>query len=124
MIWSTTPAGTPTYVNKRFTDVIGATREDITAPDGSPSLSAIIHPDDIGAAAAKANHSFRTGVAYVMQYRQLRRGGSYRWTETRAEPLRDESGAISNGTRQCRHDDLIKGAGGVARERALAPATR
>jgi len=50
MIWSTTPAGNTPYVNKRFTDVIGATREDITAPDGSPSLSAIIHPDDIGAA--------------------------------------------------------------------------
>jgi PAS domain S-box-containing protein len=94
MIWSTTPDGTPTYVNKRFTDVIGATVEDITSPDGSPALSAIIHLDDMSATATTVSHSFRTGVPYVMQYRQLRRGGSYRWTETRAEALRDESGAI------------------------------
>src|SRR5262249_53101796 len=45
MIWSTTPEGRPSYVNKRFTDVTGATREDITAPDGSFNLS-VIHPDD------------------------------------------------------------------------------
>ena len=94
MIWSTTPDGTPSYVNKRFTDVIGATVEDITAPDGSPALGAIIHPDDMSATATTVSHSFRTGVPYVMQYRQLRRGGAYRWTETRAEALRDESGVI------------------------------
>jgi PAS domain-containing protein len=45
LIWSTTPEGTPIYVNKRFTDVTGATLEDITAPDASPSLS-VVHPDD------------------------------------------------------------------------------
>ena len=93
LIWSTTREGTPTYVNKRFTDVTGATLEDITAPDGSPSLS-VIHPDDRGAAAQALARSFGTGVPYVMRYRQLRRRGSYRWTETRAEPLCDDSGSI------------------------------
>jgi PAS domain S-box-containing protein len=93
LIWSTTPSGTPTSVNKRFTEVTGATLEDITAPDGSPSLS-VIHPDDVVAARQAANHSFATGVTYVQQYRQLRADGSYRWTETRAEPLRDEAGNI------------------------------
>src|SRR5438445_13310496 len=94
MIWSTSREGMPTYVNKRFTDVIGATVDDITAPDGSPALGAIIHPDDMSATATTVSHSFRTGAPYIMQYRQLRRDGSYRWTETRAEALRDESGAI------------------------------
>jgi PAS domain S-box-containing protein len=93
LIWSTTPSGTPTSVNKRFTEVTGATLEDITAPDGSPSLS-VIHPDDVAAARQAANHSFATGVTYVQQYRQLRADGSYRWTETRAQPLRDEAGNI------------------------------
>lgn len=93
LIWSTTPDGTPTYVNKRFTDVTGATLEDITTPDGSPSLS-VVHPDDRASAMQAAIHSFRTGDPYVMIYRQARRGGSYRWTETRAEPLRDEAGNI------------------------------
>lgn len=94
MIWSTSPEGTPTYVNKRFTDVIGATVEDITASDGSPSLSGIIHSDDVAAAMTAVLRSRETGSPYVMQYRQRRRDGSYRWTETRAEPLRSESGSI------------------------------
>lgn len=93
LIWSTTSSGTPTSVNKRFREVTGATLENITAPDGSPSLS-VIHPDDVAAARQAANRSFATGVPYVQQYRQLRADGSYRWTETRAEPLRDEAGGI------------------------------
>ncbi|WP_341487583.1 PAS domain-containing protein [Pararhizobium sp. A13] len=93
LIWATTPEGTPVYINKRFRDVTGATLEDITAPDGSPSLS-VIHPDDRDTARLDVNHSFRTGVPYVQRYRQLRSDGCYRWTETRAEPLRDDTGAI------------------------------
>jgi len=93
LIWSATPEGIPVYVNKRFTDVIGAGLEGLTAPDGSRSLG-IIHPDDRAAAEQAVAHSFETGAPYLMRYRQLRRGGSYRWTETRAEPLRDDSGEI------------------------------
>lgn len=93
MIWSTTREGTPSYVNKRFTDVTGATLEDITAPSGAFNLS-VIHPDDRAATAEMVGRSFKTGIPYVIHYRQLRRGGSYRWTETRAEALRDESGTI------------------------------
>ncbi|WP_245459514.1 MULTISPECIES: PAS domain-containing protein [unclassified Rhizobium] len=93
LIWATTPQGTPIYINKRFRDVTGATLEDITAPDGSPSLS-VIHPDDRDVARQDISNSFRTGAPYVQRYRQLRTDGSYRWTETRAEPLRDDTGAI------------------------------
>ncbi|MDQ2084437.1 PAS domain-containing protein [Xanthobacteraceae bacterium Astr-EGSB] len=93
LIWSTTQEGRPTYVNKRFTEVTGATLEDITASDGSPSLS-VIHPDDRRVAMEAVVSAFETGRPYVMRYRQLRRGGAYRWTETRAEALRDESGAV------------------------------
>src|SRR5262249_3398209 len=93
MIWSTTRDGRPSYVNKRLTEVTGAALEDITATDGSFNLS-VIHPDDKAATAEAVGRSFRTGISYVMQYRQLRRDNSYRWTETRAEALRDESGTI------------------------------
>jgi PAS domain S-box-containing protein len=93
MIWSTTREGSPSYVNKRFTDVTGATLEDLTAPDGSFNLS-VIHPDDKATTAEMVRRSFTTGFPYVIRYRQHRRGGSYRWTETRAEALRDDSGNV------------------------------
>jgi PAS domain S-box-containing protein len=93
LIWSTEPDGTPTYVSKRFTEATGALLEDITAVDGRPSLS-VVHPEDRPEAIAAFQRSCETGLPYVQRYRQLRRGGIYRWTETRAEPLRDEAGNI------------------------------
>ncbi|MCR9282619.1 MAG: PAS domain-containing protein [Rhodobacteraceae bacterium] len=93
LIWSTASDGTPAYVNKRFTDATGATLQDITASDGSPSLS-VIHPDFREASRKALSRSFATGEQYHMRYLQKRADGSYRWTETRAEPLRDEKGDI------------------------------
>ena len=93
LIWSVTPAGVPSYVNKRFVDVTGATLEDIIGPDNSWPLS-IIHADDIHAARQAIDHSLAAGEPYLQRYRQVRADGSYRWTETRAEPLRGENGVI------------------------------
>src|SRR6201995_3482501 len=45
LIWSTTPEGRPSYLNKRYTEVTGATLEDFIAPDGSPVPLAVAHPD-------------------------------------------------------------------------------
>lgn len=107
LIWTTTPDGTPTYVNKRFTDVTGAKLEDITAPDNSPSLN-VIHAADVDAARQAITHSFATGEPYVQRYRQLRADGGYHWTETRAEPLRDEDGTIIQWYGVCVDiDDLV-----------------
>ncbi|MET4279784.1 MULTISPECIES: PAS domain-containing protein [unclassified Bradyrhizobium] len=92
-IWSTGPDGTPTYVNTRFTRMTGATIADITAGDGSPSLS-VVHPEDRDLAVAAFRHAVDTSEPYFRRYRQVRADGSYRWTETRAEPLRDRSGAV------------------------------
>ncbi|BBK41646.1 hypothetical protein STVA_16660 [Allostella vacuolata] len=93
MIWTAAPNGTPTSVNRRFNEVTGASLGDITAADGSLSLS-FIHPDFRSETARTAARSFATGEPYHMRYLQGRRDGSHRWTETRAEPFRDENGAI------------------------------
>jgi PAS domain S-box-containing protein len=93
-IWSTTRDGTPTYRNKRHSDVTGATLEDVTAHNRSSPLAVIAHPDDRAAAEQVRARAFATGSTYVVRYRQIRRDGSYRWTESRAEPLRDDSGEI------------------------------
>jgi PAS domain S-box-containing protein len=93
LIWSTAANGTPTYVNKPFIEITGAKLEDITATDGSASLD-VVHPEDREVAKTAFKRSLETGIPYIQRYRQRRADGAYRWTETRAEPLRDEAGNI------------------------------
>jgi PAS domain S-box-containing protein len=93
LIWCATPEGIPCYLNKRATDVTGVTLKDMVAPDGSRSLT-VIHPDDREAADRALARSFQTGMPFVGRYRQRRSNGPHRRVESRAEPLRDESGAI------------------------------
>jgi len=93
LIWRTTPEGTPSYINKRLLDTVGVTLADLTAPDASRSL-ADVHPDDRSSVEQALSRSFATGEPFAMAYRQRRTDSSYRWTEGRAEPLRDESGSI------------------------------
>lgn len=121
LVWTISEKGSPTYVNKRFTEVTGATLEDITAVDKSPNLS-VIHPDDIHKARDAIHRSLTTHEPYVQRYRQLRSDGNYRWTETRAEPLRDETGAIVQWYGVCVDiDDLVTAQKSLSdRERELS----
>jgi PAS domain S-box-containing protein len=93
LIWCTTPEGIPCYLNKRVTDVTGGTLKELIAPDGSRSLT-VIHPDDRDAIDQAMARSFETGTPFVGRYRQRRSNGPHRWVESRAEPLRDDSGNI------------------------------
>lgn len=93
LIWCTTPEGIPSYLNKRATDVTGVSLKDMIAPDGARSPT-IIHPDDRGATEKALARSFETGAPFVERFRHRQADGRYRWVEGRAEPLRDESGAI------------------------------
>src|SRR3546814_1739823 len=93
LVWCTGPDGTPTYINKRLMGAVGVTLRDLTAPDAPRSL-ADVHPDQQRAVEQALVRSFETGSAFAMTYRQRRSDGAYRWTEGRAEPLRDEAGRI------------------------------
>src|SRR4029077_7239556 len=93
VIWCTTPEGIPTYLNKRATDVTGLTPKDLMAPDGSRSLT-VVHPDDRETFDQALARSFKTGRSFEGRYRQRRANGPHRWVESRAEPLRDDSGNI------------------------------
>jgi PAS domain S-box-containing protein len=93
VIWCTTPEGIPCYLNKWATDVTGLTLKDLIAPDGSRSLP-VVHPDDREAFDQALARSFKTGTSFVGRYRQRRADGPHRWVESRAEPLRDDSGNI------------------------------
>ena len=69
LIWSTTPDGTPTYANRRLMDTVGVTLEELLAPNAPRSL-ADVHPDDRSAVELALSHSFETGDAFAMTYRQ------------------------------------------------------
>jgi PAS domain S-box-containing protein len=93
VIWCTTPEGIPCYLNKRAVDVIGVTLKDLIAPDGSRYLT-VVHPDDRDAVEQALANAIETGASFVRRYRQRRSDGRHRWVESRAEPLRDDSGKI------------------------------
>ncbi|TCU20622.1 MASE1 domain-containing protein [Rhizobium sullae] len=107
LIWSAAPEGTPSYINKRLMDTVGVTLEDLTAPDASRSL-ADVHPEDRQAVGQALTRSFETGTTFAMKYRQQRSDGTYRWTEGRADPLRDPDGRIVQWYGVCLDiDDLV-----------------
>ena len=95
-IWSVSPDGEPAYINRTMTDYIGLKLSDFDAEGGLPSaIQTIVHPDDRAALQQSLHHSFTTGERFELRFRNRRWDGSYRWTEGRAEPLRDDSGRVS-----------------------------
>lgn len=94
-IWCVTPGGDPAYINRTMIDYIGLKLEDFDAEGGLPSaIETIVHPDDRALLQNTLRHSFETGESFALKFRNRRWDGVYRWTEGRAEPLRDESGGI------------------------------
>ncbi len=90
MVWSTLPDGYHDYYNDRWYDFTGV-------PHGSTDGEAwngMFHPDDQPIAWERWNHSLITGEPYEIEYRLRHHSGEYRWTLGRAQPVRDEDGAI------------------------------
>src|SRR5262249_5078901 len=52
------------------------------------------HPDDFAEMHRTLSNCFQTGEPFLMRFRRCGKDGIYRWTEGRAEPLRDQDGAI------------------------------
>jgi PAS domain S-box-containing protein len=95
-IWCVTPGGDPAYINKTMMDYIGLKLEEFDSEGGLPSaIETIVHPDDRAPLLQALSHSFNTGEPFELKFRNRRWDGDYRWTDGRAEPLRDESGRIT-----------------------------
>lgn len=93
-----TPEGNPTFFNKRLIDFFGLKDlADCDKPGMSrlaAAIGALVHPDDAASLLETVRHSIATGEPYSMKYRMRHASGAYRWVDGRAEPLRDQSGAI------------------------------
>jgi hypothetical protein len=91
-ILSFSAAGEPTYINKRYKDYLGLTVPHFDSLQ--EQQRAIIHPDDFDEMYGTLSNCFQTGAPFLMRYRRRGKDGIYRWTEGRAEPLRDQDGTI------------------------------
>jgi PAS domain S-box-containing protein len=93
-----TPEGEPIFFNKRLIDFFGlGDLSDLDKPSVSRLAAAIqtlVHADDATNLLEIARRSFASGEPFSMKYRMRRADGAYRWVDTRAEPLRNQSGAI------------------------------
>ncbi|MFG1463870.1 PAS domain-containing protein [Xanthobacter sp. DSM 24535] len=98
LVWCATPDGEPSYFNKRMVDFTGITLDSFRHPEGT-SLGAIarralVHPDELAELERLWFHSVQTEVTLSVRHRLRRVDGAYRWVDARAEPLRNDEGAV------------------------------
>jgi formate hydrogenlyase transcriptional activator len=87
------PDGVADYVNQRWHEYTGVSREDLPATGAAPATT--IHPDDLPRARAKwQNEILPSGEAGEFEYRLRRHDGQYRWFIARVEPMRDDQGNL------------------------------
>lgn len=97
MVWCASPSGEPTYINKRLIDYAFVRLEDLPRSGKSAVDQAIdeaIHPDDRDSFRRDLTNFFEAGQPFSLRYRNKRFDGTYRWVDSRSEPLRDSEGRL------------------------------
>ena len=109
-IWCCAPDGGVTYFNARLRDYIGRLPEDFQLGTArfEDANRVLIHPEDLQSTNAGFRHSLTTGETFAMRFRVRRADGVYRWTDQRAEPLRDSEGRIVQWYGVCLDVDELK----------------
>ncbi|GGO91822.1 PAS domain-containing protein [Stakelama pacifica] len=97
MVWSSRPDGHVDFYNDRWYQFTGVPSG---STDGS-SWANVLHPEDVERAGRTWQHSLATGEPYHIEYRMRHHSGTYRWALGRAQPVRDESGAITRWFGTC-----------------------
>jgi PAS domain S-box-containing protein len=90
LAWSTTPDRSVDFVNRRWQDYTGQSREQ-SQGDGWETA---IHPEDLPGLLSKWEES-RDCVADMCEARLRRFDGVFRWFSLRREPLLDDSGSVT-----------------------------
>src|ERR1700676_5548237 len=90
LVWCTRPDGSTEFLNKRWHDYTGFTREESRAGGWQPT----VHPEDLPGVVAKGQELLASGQPGEVEARIRRHDGVFRWFLMRVEPLRDETGKI------------------------------
>jgi PAS domain S-box-containing protein len=95
MVWVTSAAGEPEYVNERWRDFTGV---ELNVGQGSETFggAGLIHPEDRARTVEMFVNALRTKLPYEVEHRMRRADGSYRWVLARAQPLFDVVGEVSH----------------------------
>ncbi|HYF41038.1 MAG TPA: PAS domain S-box protein [Ramlibacter sp.] len=90
IIWICDDEGRVVFFNQQWNDYTGhpppATAEEVAR--------AFVHPDDVERTLQGFDEARRAGSLFSVEHRIRRADGEYRWFLVRAEPLRDEHGAL------------------------------
>jgi len=92
LIWRGTSQGALDYLNRRHTDYLGKTTDELS--DGR--WMDLVHPDHRAATVERWLHSANTGLPYEDVYQLRRADGQYRWIQSVGEPFRDSEGRITH----------------------------
>jgi PAS domain S-box-containing protein len=90
LAWSAHPDGRADFFNQHYLNFIGFSAEQASGL----GWTAAVHPEDVNALAATWQHIMASEAPGEAEARLRRNDGTYRWFLFRANPLRDESGAI------------------------------
>jgi PAS domain S-box-containing protein len=90
--WSTLPDGSVDFVNKRFLEFAGRSREDLLGW----GWGSVVHVDDVARYVDQWRAAVAAGEPMESQARVRRADGDYRWLLIRNVPLRDDQGHIVN----------------------------
>ena len=84
-------AGEVELLNRQLLEYFGKTTEELK----NWATSDAVHPDDLPRVIDAWRRSVETGQPYVLELRQRRADGVYRWFQSRALPARDTEGRIT-----------------------------
>jgi formate hydrogenlyase transcriptional activator len=78
-------------LNRQVLEYFGKTTEELK----NWATSDAVHPEDLPRVIDAWRRSVETGQPYVLEFRQRRADGAYRWFQSRALPARDTEGRIT-----------------------------
>ncbi|MCU0683421.1 MAG: response regulator, partial [Polyangiaceae bacterium] len=89
IVWTETPRGDISYVNRRFVDYTGLPAERVTGG----SWASVVHAEDASRCLARRDRAVREDLPFEAECRLRRHDGAYRWFLARALPRYDTEGA-------------------------------
>jgi len=92
MVCTMSTAGEVQLLNRQVLEYFGKTTEELK----NWATSDAVHPDDLPRVIEAWRRSIETGQPYVLEVRQRRADGVYRWFQSRALPARDTEGHITD----------------------------